>query len=175
MGFGWLHVTPHQLVCQTEKQLSVPQTLAMKILGTNISILHGELVGLILALVLLKDTRIVDQHKHRLLTNHLNTVWLVEDVQSGVDQMACLQFMNGQSYYCWLLALTNSSNSPIHIAYTQGHSTKATVEAKLNDEMDFYASSSQRFFKNLLQAPIPTFFDRSDGWIKSNISAYTEA
>jgi len=45
--------------------------------GTNISILHGELVGLILALVLLKDTRIVDQHKHHLLTNHLNTIQLV--------------------------------------------------------------------------------------------------
>jgi len=83
----------------------------MKILETNIFILQGELVGLILALVLLKDTRIVDQHKHCLLTNHLTAVRLVEDIQSGVDQMAHLQFMNGRSYYCWLLALTTSGNS----------------------------------------------------------------
>jgi len=47
----------------------------------------------------------------RLLTNHLTAVWLVEDIQSGVDQMAHLQFMNGWSYYCWLLALTTSGNS----------------------------------------------------------------
>ena len=64
----------------------------------------------------------------------------------------------------------------------QGHSTKATVEVKLNDKADFYAPSFQRFFKDLLQAPISTFFmneftffDQSDRWIESNISAYTEA
>jgi len=152
------------------------QTLAMKSLGTNISILHGELIGLILALVLSRDMGSADRSEHLLLTNHLNTVQLVEDAQSGIDQTMRLWFMNGRSYYRWLLALTKHPDSLKRIEYTQGHSNEDTVEAKLNDEADFYASSSQKFLKELQQAPIPTFYmndftfySKSNGWIEQHV------
>lgn len=158
------------------------QTLALKVPGSNISILHGELTGLILALILSKDDGTTDLPARRLLTDHLNTVRLVEDSQSGVDQTNRLRFMNGRSYYRWLLSLTNRPESHVQIVYTKGHSTDTTVEARLNDEADFYASKSQKFLKDLPQVPVPTFFmnnftfhDRSDGWIESNISAYIDA
>ncbi len=44
------------------------------------------------------------------------------------------------------------------IDYTPGHSTETTLEAKLNNKADFYASKSQKFAKNLPAAPIPTFY-----------------
>lgn len=156
------------------------QTLAMKVSGINISILHGELIGMIAALVLSKSTGTANPNSHRLLTDHLNTVRLVADSQTGVDQTPCLRFMNGCSYYRWLLNLTNQSKTQID--YTPGHSTETTIEAKLNNEADFYASKSQEFAKNLPLAPIPTFYmnnftfhSKTDGWIESNIPSYIDA
>ncbi len=153
------------------------QTSVMRLSGNNISILHGELVGMISALVLSKTTGNDD---HRLLTDHINTVRLVDDSQTGVDQNPRLRFMNGRSYYRWLLDLTNQSKTQID--YTPGHSTETTLEAKLNNEADFYASKSQKFAKDLPIAPIPTFFmnnftvySRTDSWIESNIPSYVDA
>jgi hypothetical protein len=123
------------------------QTLAMKVLGTNISILHGELIGLILALILSSDTGSANGSEHLLLTDHLNTIRLIEDAQTGVNQTMQLCFMNGRSYYRWLLALTNHPDLLKRNKYTQGHSNKDTIEAKLNDEADFYVSSLQKFRK----------------------------
>jgi len=71
-------------------------TLVLKILGCNISILHSEQVGLIIALILAGQTSCDVQY---LLTNHLNSVRLIEDSQSNVSQISCLHNMNGQLYY----------------------------------------------------------------------------
>ena len=156
------------------------RTLAMKFPGSNISILHGELVGLILALVLSDDTGTASRCIRCLLTDHLNTVRLVEDSQSGVDQTPRLRFMNGRSYYRWLLNLIDRSEA--RIEYTLGHSTQATLEANMNNEADFYASTSQKLLRDLPCMPTPTFFmnsftvhSASDGWIESNIPLYIDA
>jgi len=131
------------------------RTLAMKIPGSNVSILHGELVGLISALVLSENTETPTQSQSRLLTDHLNTVRLLGDSQSGVDQTPRLRYMNGRSYYRWLLNLVNQRQ--LVIEYTPGHSTENTLEANLNHEADFYATASQGFFRQLPNAPTPTF------------------
>ena len=151
------------------------RTLAMKIPGRNISILHGELAGLITALVLSKRARNV-----RLLTDHLNTVRLVDDSRTGIDQVPRLRYMNGRSYYRWLLDL--SDKSATQIDYTAGHATAATLEAHMNNEADFYATTTQKFIKELPAIPIPTFFmndftfhSRTDGYIESNVSSYVDA
>ena len=151
------------------------RTLAMKLPGKNVSILHGELTGLITALVLSKDTGTV-----RLLTDHLNTVRLVDDSRTDIDQTPRLRYMNGRSYYRWLIDLSNKSAAQIE--YTAGHSTAVTLEANMNNEADLYASASQKFFKELPAMPTPTFYmndftfhSRSDGWIESNISSYVDA
>jgi hypothetical protein len=91
--------------------------------------------------------------------------------------------MNRQFYYRWLLVLTNHPDSLKRIEHTQGHSNEDTVEARLNDKVDFYASASQKFFKELLQALITfymndfTFYNKSDKWIdrENNFSSYIDA
>ena len=156
------------------------QTLVMRVPGNNISILHGKLIGIISALVLSNRTRTDVQSNHRLLTDHLNTVQLVDDSQTGIDQTPRLRFMNGRSYYRWLLDLVKQFKTQIN--YTPAHSNETTVEAKLNSEADFYASTSQKLAKSLPVAPIPrfymndfTFHSKSDGWIESNIPFYIDA
>lgn len=73
-----------------------PSTLVLKIPGRNVSILHGEQIGLIIALILAGRTSSDVQH---LLTDHLNSVRLIEDSQSNISQVPRLRNMNGRSYY----------------------------------------------------------------------------
>jgi len=74
-----------------------PSTLVLKIPGRNISILHGEQIGLITALIL--AGQISSDMWQQLLTDHLNSVRLIEDSQSNVSQTPHLCNMNGCSYY----------------------------------------------------------------------------
>jgi hypothetical protein len=55
------------------------------------------------------------------------------------------------------------------------------MEARMNDEADFYASSSQKLIHMIPEAPIPTFcmneytfFREADGWIESNIVTFVD-
>ncbi|KAJ7920023.1 hypothetical protein B0H13DRAFT_2319938 [Mycena leptocephala] len=149
-----------------------PDTLALKIEGRNISILHGELMGLILSLTLSNplDTDC------KLYTDHLNSVRLIDDSKTAVDQQTRLHGMNGRSYYRWILALTDEN--PLTITYTPGHSTEVSIPARMNFEADHYASSAQKHI-DVPTAPIPTFFmdeytffTLDDGWIESNTRNY---
>jgi hypothetical protein len=155
--------------------LTGANTLVLKLEGRNISILHGELVGLIACLVIsdADDTNAV------LYTDHLNSVRLVDDSKTAVDQQTRLRYMTGRSYYRWILALV--SKSALKITYTPGHSDEVSVPARMNLEADHYASAAQRYLARVPTAPIPTFFMDDftfympdDGWIESNIRNYTE-
>ena len=154
-----------------------PKSLAMRIPGHNVSILQGEQTGLILGLILsLSDA---DSASKRLLTDHLNSVRLISDHKTAVSQVPRLRYMNGRSFYRWILSLCERNNIPID--YTPGHSKDASVETNLNNEADALATSSQRNVRNLLTLPTPTFhmnqytyFHNLDGWIESNISSYVE-
>ncbi|KAJ7255014.1 hypothetical protein B0H12DRAFT_1050396 [Mycena haematopus] len=55
-----------------------PATVVVKLLGRNLSILHGELMGHILALVLCDDTTSVP----RLYSDHQNSVNLIDNIRS---------------------------------------------------------------------------------------------
>jgi hypothetical protein len=115
-------------------------TLVLKIPGRNISILHGEQVGLIIALILAGRTSCDAQH---LLTDHLNSVRLIEDSRSNVSQISRLRNMNGRSYYRWILSLVERTD--INVKYTPAHTDEDTLEARMNRDADFYASSSSVF------------------------------
>jgi hypothetical protein len=151
-----------------------PVSLALKLEGRNISILHGELISLTMGLIL------TDPSSHSILyTDHLNSVCLIDDSKTIVDQKPRLQHMNSHSYYRWILTLAASSN--LDILYTPGHSDEVSTPARMNFEADHYASSAQRHTLRTLTAPIPTFFmddftfyNSRDGWIESNIRTYTD-
>lgn len=151
-----------------------PSTLVLKIPGRNVSILHGEQVGLIIALILAGRTSSDLQH---LLTDHLNSVSLIEDSQSNVSQVPRLRNMNGRVYYRWILSLMDRTD--INVKYTPAHTDEDTMDAKMNRDADFYASSSHQFKHLIPQSPIPTFhmneytfYRDGDGWIESNIGEF---
>jgi len=70
----------------------------------------------------------------------------------------------------------------VTVSYTAGHSDESTVEARLNEEVDLLATSSQKIYKELLYVLIPSFFmndftihSEADGWIESNIMHFIDA
>jgi len=152
-----------------------PSTLVLKIPGHNISILHGKQIGLITALIL--AGRISSDTRQQLLTDHLNSVRLIEDSQSNISQTPRLRNMNGRSYYRWILSLMDRTN--IDVKYTPAHTDGDTIEATMNCDADFYASSSHEVEHLIPQSPIPTFhmneytfYREGDGWIESNIGEF---
>ncbi|KJA27645.1 hypothetical protein HYPSUDRAFT_130807 [Hypholoma sublateritium FD-334 SS-4] len=129
-------------------------TLVMKTKGRNLSILHGELVGLILALVLSQD-QMDSTMALTLLTDHLNSVRIIQDSRSSIDQAPRLRNMNGRS--------------------------DNTIEAQMNNEADHYASRSQQISHALPTFQPPTFFmndytfyREEDGYIESSITHFIE-
>ncbi|KIK04953.1 hypothetical protein K443DRAFT_92029 [Laccaria amethystina LaAM-08-1] len=153
------------------------KSMVLKVPGRNISILHGEQIGLIISLILAGND--VADDLVTVLTDHLNSVRLIDDSRTSVSQVPRLCYMNGRSYYRWILSLV--SRRHVAINYTAGHSGGSSLEAKMNDEADFLATSSQKFISELSQSPIPSFFmndytlhSELDGWIESNTMHFIE-
>ncbi|KAF8972950.1 hypothetical protein BDZ97DRAFT_641851 [Flammula alnicola] len=66
--------------------------------------------------------------------------------------------MNDRSYYRWILSLLSEpSRVDLNIKYTPGHSDDKSTEAQVNSEADYLASSTQKIFRDLPEAPPPTF------------------
>lgn len=147
-----------------------PQTLVLQTTGCNSSILHGELMGLILGLVLAVEPPKTAQ----LYSDHMNSTCLISDSKTIADQEPKLWHMNGQSYYSWIMSLVWQKQ--VLVNYTQGHLDGLTVPSKLNAEADPYVMSAQRGIHHILVAPSPSlcmgnyaFYHTQDGWIESNI------
>jgi len=128
--------------------------LVLRVPGRNISILHGEQVGLIISLILAGNY--VTEDIVTVLTDHLNSVRLIDDSWTSVSQVPRLHYMNGRSYYRWILSLVNCRH--VAINYTASHSGGLSCEARMNDEADFLVTSSQKLISELSQSPILTFF-----------------
>jgi hypothetical protein len=155
------------------------QTLVMRVPGRNVSILQGEQLGLIIALVLSESSNTAPYAGGRLLTDHLNSVRLIEDSKTEISQTPRLRNMNGRSYYRWIIDLAERSS--LKIQYTPGHSKDHTLETRMNNEADFLASSSQKIYKDIPEIRPPTFhmnnftfYSLTDGWIESNIPHYVD-
>ena len=75
--------------------LTGPLTMVLQILGRNILIPEGELVGLIAELMMMSG----DTQSTMLHTYYVNSVWFISDLGSRVGQENKLRTMNGWSYY----------------------------------------------------------------------------
>ena len=155
--------------------LTGPLTMVLRILGRNISILQGELVGLIAGLMMTSgDTQSTTLH-----TDHLNSVRFINDLRSRVGQENKLRTMNGRSYYRWIAdLLTRTRTLVIHV---KSHTDNVGIGSWLNAEADHYASGAQKATHLIPSAPIPTFFMEDyafyrdiDGWIESNIRVFVD-
>ncbi|KAG6894890.1 hypothetical protein C0992_004074, partial [Termitomyces sp. T32_za158] len=149
-----------------------PRTVAMKLPGHNLSILQGELMGLVAGLVISG----LEEAAATIHTDHLNSVRLVGDCCRLGDSGAKLQHINGRSYYRWILQLLEDKETGIH--YTKGHAADSSLPTVLNNAADRHAVDAQSS-SNVRAAPTPTFFmDRftfyqaGEGWIESNIRTY---
>jgi len=138
-----------------------------------------EQLGLIIALVLSESSDTAPYASGRLLTDHLNSVRLIEDSKTEISQTPRLRYMNGRSYYRWIIDLAERSS--LKIQYTPGHSKDHTLETQMNNEADFLASSSQKIYKDIPEIWPPTFhmnqftfYSPTDGWIESNIPHYVD-
>ena len=155
------------------------KSVAMRVAGTSISILQGELTGLVAALTL-SQTGPTAPAKPTLLTDHLNSVRLVADSRSGVSTINKTRYSNGRSLQRWLLSLAHDTQADIR--YIPAHTNDKDPESLLNAEADCAASGSQTLDPwSLPYAPIPTFMMndytyRSDknGWIEMNMSSYAD-
>jgi hypothetical protein len=147
-----------------------PHTIVMKLLNCNISIPHGELVGIISGLVLsdsLNNSTVI-------YTDHLNSTRLIDNSKTSANIDAHLHHMNGCSYYKWILHLLSSQQADI--LYMKGHSAESSIPSILNMSADYYASKSQHICPYIHYTPLSTFFidhftffTPVDGWIESNI------
>ena len=149
-------------------------TVCLKLSGRNISILHGELMGLITGLIVTHD-RSSGVVIH---TDHLNSVRLIDDSCTTTDLEIKLCHMNACFYYRWLLNILTLK--PALIKYTKGHADVDSVPSVLNSLADRHAVDAQ-FNPDTPYAPIPTFFmdeytlyNATDGWIESNARNYIE-
>ena len=119
-----------------------------------------------------------DEHQC-LLTDHLNSVHLIHDNQTSVSQDSRLRYMNGRSYYRWILSL--HKRRKVNIEYTPGHAKDNTLPSRMNNEADQLATSSQKRFEDLPTISPPTFHmneytfhHNTDGWIESSIPHYVD-
>src|ERR1700678_2670270 len=117
-----------------------PATLVLRLSHRNASILQGEQMGLIIALVLAESPP-------QIYTDHLNSTMLIDDSSTAVNQERRLRSMNGRSYYSWILDLATRKSATI--TYTKAHTAGTSLDAALNREADHYASSAQKVIPSI--------------------------
>ena len=164
--------------------LTGPKTVVVCLNGRNLSIMHGEHIGMIMGLILSSpehDTanEIIHNDSDRLGSDHLNTVRFVEDARSKIDQTSKLRNMNGRSYLRWIANLVKKSRTTV--THVKSHTDNQGLDSLLNSEADHYASNAHSFAHTLHPAPIPTFYmddftfyRPEDGWIESDIPTFTD-
>lgn len=79
-----------------------PQTMVVQLSGQNLFILHGELIGLVMGLVLSNNNTL---NNDKLFTDHLNSIHSIDDTRTSINQENHLRNMNGHSYYRWIMDL----------------------------------------------------------------------
>ena len=149
-----------------------PSTLILRITDRNASILQGEQMGLLAALVLAEPSP-------QIYTDHMNSTNLIEDSLSAINPERRLRGMNGRSYYRWILDLVSRKHATV--SYTKAHTNDTSLSASLNQQADHYASAAHKAISSIPLAPIPTFFmnpytfhRENDGWIESNIRYFVD-
>src|SRR6202050_3377765 len=152
-----------------------PKTIAVRLNGRSLFILHGELISLIMGLVL-SDNKTPN---NKLFTDHLNSARFINDARTSINQENHLRGMNGRSYYRWITDLVRRVRT--EVIHMKAHTDQVNLPSLLNAKADHYASKAQEVVNSLHPAPTPTFFMDNytfyrpkDGWIESNIRTFVD-
>jgi hypothetical protein len=152
-----------------------PQTIMVGLNSRNLFILHSELIGLVMGLVLSDNETL----NNKLFTDHLNSTRFIDDARTSINQENHLRGMNGRSYYRWIMDLVQRVRT--EVIHTKAHTNQVNLPSLLNAEADHYTLKAQTVASSLHPAPIPTFFmdeftfyRPKDGWIESNIRSFID-
>ncbi|KAJ7708993.1 hypothetical protein B0H17DRAFT_916723 [Mycena rosella] len=126
--------------------LTGPKTLVLKLEGCNVSILHGELVGLIMCLII-SDPNDADTS---LYSDHLNAVRLIEDSKTAI-------------------IYTPGHASEVSVPAQMNREADHYASSAQRHLRDVFTAPIPTFFMDKF-----TFFTRADGWIESNIRTYID-
>lgn len=156
-------------------------TASLQSLRRSASILHGEVYGLITAVVLLRSqaSRCLPHSLPPIITDHLNSTRLISD--SFIQNHPPLSWsgLPARSLYRWLRDLISQFPTRPTLNYTPAHTSSTSLPSLANAHADHYASSSQRFPLSNPTMPIPTFsmdrytpFTEEDGFIEYNLASF---
>ena len=96
-----------------------PATLVLRVSDQNASILQGEQMGLLAALVLADPSL-------QIYTDHQNSTVLIDESRSAINPERRLRSMNGRSYYRWILDLVSRKSAMV--TYTKAHTTDKHIQ-----------------------------------------------
>ncbi|KAG2350193.1 hypothetical protein BDR05DRAFT_954296 [Suillus weaverae] len=144
--------------------------------GPSAGILHGELLGIISAVLLsIHDN---PSKPYPVLTDHKNAVLMIADVLPS----ALPHVWNAQparSLYHWLLMLIQTVSPSPSISWTAAHTGGQTSQCLANDYVDHMASAAQHSCGVVASAPLATFtmddyalFSSDFGFLECNVSLF---
>ncbi|KAG1792347.1 uncharacterized protein HD556DRAFT_1482054 [Suillus plorans] len=143
--------------------------------GTSAGILHGELLGIIAAVLL--SIHANPQEPYSVLADHKNAVHMIHEVLPG----ALPHVWNNQparSLYRWLFSLLHSPTPAPSLVWTAGHTNGLAPECLTNDYVDRMTSYVQERRGVIPSAPLATFsmddyamFASGYGFVENNLSS----
>lgn len=149
--------------------------------GSATDIQHAEVFALIAACIGILSTDLTDSDDathHHILSDHLNSIRLIEDARSRMLPPHFWLAVNARAYYRWLMELI-LANPSISVTHTRAHTDSKSIESQLNGIADHFAVEAHRHPAYAPIAPIPTFYMNpytawtpTAGYIESNISDF---
>ncbi|KAJ7797464.1 hypothetical protein B0H14DRAFT_3548089 [Mycena olivaceomarginata] len=125
-----------------------PMTLVVQLKGRNLSILHGELMGHIVALILRRNKGPTPLF----YSDHQNSVHLIDDICTRVCEESRLRGMNGRAYYRWILELTREGPAIMtliitrlarsNLSFTFRTIADGWIESNAQSFVDFFLATS---------------------------------
>lgn len=152
----------------------------MRTISVSASILHGEVFGLVAAVLSLRSSPIAHSSSQPpVITDHLNSARLISDSFVHTLLPHTWATLPARSLYRWLHNLLSHFPTRPVVTYTAAHTSSTTLPSIINAHADHYASSSQYRPLPVPTLPVPSFFmDRftpfteQDGFIEYNIASF---
>ena len=131
-----------------------PQLVALRIAGSNVSNTQGEVLALISAALIIAARNVSESQVVH--SDHLQSIQLIEDIQSHTLPPNFWAHKPARSYYCWLDAiLLRATNT--HFQHIKAHTSSSDLPSYLNQITDAGATSAH-FRPSLVPlAPLPSF------------------
>lgn len=98
-----------------------PKTIVVRLHGRNLFVLHRELIGLVMGLILSNNETL----NNKLFTDYLNSVQFIDDAKTSINQEIQLRNMNGLLYYRWIMDLVRKVQT--EVIHTKAHTDQVNL------------------------------------------------